>query len=49
METYFIDNGIDYTRLGELALVNALCRATGKRLYHQPYIVELEGRGINLG
>jgi isoquinoline 1-oxidoreductase beta subunit len=56
VETYFIDNGIDPTGLGEPALppvpgalANALYRATGKRLYHQPYILELEGREIKLG
>lgn len=56
VETFFIDNGIDPTGLGEPALppipgalANALYRATGKRLYHQPYILELEESEIKLG
>ena len=56
IETYFVDNGIDPTGLGEPALppvpgalANALYRATGKRLYHQPYILELEEKAIKLG
>ena len=45
IETYFIDNGIDPTGLGEPALpptggavANAIFKATGKRLYKQPFI-----------
>ncbi|MDH5398064.1 MAG: molybdopterin-dependent oxidoreductase [Cyclobacteriaceae bacterium] len=56
IETFFVDNGIDPTGLGEPAmppipgaLANALYRATGKRLYHQPYIFELEDKDIDLG
>jgi isoquinoline 1-oxidoreductase beta subunit len=45
IETYFIDNGIDPTGLGEPALPptggavgNAIFKATGKRLRNQPFI-----------
>ena len=45
--TFFVDNGIDPTGLGEPglppaigALANALYRATGKRLYQQPFAQE---------
>lgn len=55
IETYFVDNGIDPTGLGEPAmppvpgaLANALYRATGQRLYHQPYILEMERKDIEL-
>ncbi len=44
VETFFVDNGIDPTGLGEPALppiigalANALYKATGKRLYSQPF------------
>jgi len=44
IETFFVDNGIDPTGLGEPslppimgALANALYKATGKRLYSQPF------------
>tara|TARA_R110000868_G_scaffold47983_8_gene156606 strand:+ start:671 stop:2875 length:2205 start_codon:yes stop_codon:yes gene_type:complete len=47
IETYFVDNGIDPTGLGEPslppiigALANALYKATGKRHYNQPFITE---------
>ncbi len=49
IETFFVDNGIDPTGLGEPALppvsgalANALARATGRRLYDQPFIHGLE-------
>ena len=52
IETFFVDNGIDPTGLGEPslppimgALANSLYKATGKRLYNQPFI----GEKINLG
>ena len=45
IEVHFVDNGIDPTGLGEPlnppivgALANALYRATGKRVYHQPFM-----------
>lgn len=47
VETYFVDNGIDPTGLGEPALpptggaiANAIFKATGKRLRKQPFIEE---------
>ncbi len=47
IETYFVDNGIDPTGLGEPpfppvmgALANALYKATGRRHYHQPFITD---------
>jgi len=52
IETFFVDNGIDPTGLGEPslppiigALANALYKATGKRVYDQPFV----GQAINLG
>ena len=45
IETFFVDNGIDPTGLGEPslppvsgALANAVAKATGKRLYQQPFM-----------
>ncbi len=53
IETYFVDNGIDPTGLGEPslppvagALANAIAKATGERLYHQPFI---SGQELRLG
>ncbi|MEZ4699077.1 MAG: molybdopterin cofactor-binding domain-containing protein [Rhodothermales bacterium] len=50
VEAFFVDNGIDPTGLGEPslppvsgALANALAKATGKRLYSQPFAPALEG------
>lgn len=47
VETYFVDNGIDPTGLGEPALpptggavANAIFKATGRRLRKQPFIEE---------
>ncbi len=52
VETYFVDNGIDPTGLGEPslppiigALANALYKATGERLYDQPFV----GQALDLG
>ncbi len=49
IEVFFVDNGIDPTGIGEPglppaqgALANALARATGRRLYDQPFIRALE-------
>ena len=56
VEVHFVDNGIDPTGLGEPALpptggavANALFRATGKRLRNQPFVLEEEMKGVNLG
>lgn len=47
VETFFVDNGIDPTGLGEPslppisgALANAMYKATGRRYYQQPYILQ---------
>jgi len=52
----FVDNGIDPTGLGEPALpptggaiANAIFKATGKRLYNQPFVKQEEMKGVNLG
>ena len=52
IETFFVDNGIDPTGLGEPslppimgALANALYQATGQRLYKQPFVKEMEVLG----
>jgi len=49
IETFFVDNGIDPTGLGEPslppivgALANAMYKSTGKRYYNQPFIKEKE-------
>ncbi len=49
IETFFVDNGIDPTGLGEpalppipAALANALAQATGTRIYDQPFANSLE-------
>ncbi|MFK7848238.1 MAG: molybdopterin cofactor-binding domain-containing protein [Rhodothermales bacterium] len=49
IETFFVDNGIDPTGLGEpslppvpAAIANALAKATGKRLYKQPFFDQRE-------
>ena len=53
VETHFVDNGIDPTGLGEPslppiqgALANAMAKATGERLYHQPFV---SGESLGLG
>ena len=53
IETFFVDNGIDPTGLGEPslppisgALANAMYRATGTRYYHQPYVGSQQDRRI---
>ncbi|HEX8039647.1 MAG TPA: molybdopterin cofactor-binding domain-containing protein, partial [Chryseosolibacter sp.] len=56
VEVHFVDNGIDPTGLGEPALpptggavANALFKATGKRVRKQPFTLEEEMKGVNLG
>jgi len=56
VEVYFIDNGIDPTGLGEPALpptggavANAIFKATGKRLYNQPFTLQEEMKAVKLG
>lgn len=56
VEVYFVNNGIDPTGLGEPALpptggaiANAIFKATGKRLYNQPFNKQEEMQGVNLG
>ncbi len=56
IEVHFVDNGIDPTGLGEPALpptggavANAFFKATGKRLYNQPFVKEEGLAGVTLG
>lgn len=56
VECHFVDNGIDPTGLGEPALpptggavANAYFKATGKRLYNQPFNLQEELKGATLG
>ena len=56
IDVHFVNNGIDPTGLGEPALpptggavANALAKATGKRLYNQPFIKQEGLQGINIG
>ena len=56
VEVSFVDNGIDPTGLGEPALpptggavANAIFKATGKRLYNQPFAKQEEMKGVTLG
>ena len=56
IEVHFIDNGIDPTGLGEPpfppivgAVANALYRATGKRVYKQPFMGELRSAELPVG
>ncbi|HEY9045394.1 MAG TPA: molybdopterin cofactor-binding domain-containing protein [Ohtaekwangia sp.] len=56
IDVYFVNNGIDPTGLGEPALpptggavANALFKATGKRLYNQPFTKQEELKGVSLG
>ena len=53
IETFFVNNGIDPTGLGEPslppisgALANAMYRATGTRYYHQPFVGSQQDRRI---
>ncbi len=56
IDVHFVKNEISPTGLGEPALpptggavANALFKATGKRLYNQPFIKQEELKGVNLG
>ncbi len=56
VEVHFIDNGIDPTGLGEPALpptggavANAIFKATGKRLYNQPFSLQEDMKAVKLG
>ncbi len=51
IDVHFVDNGLDPTGLGEPpfppvqgALANALYKATGKRIYKQPFLPELRAQ-----
>jgi len=53
IDAYFVDNGIDPTGLGEPALpptggalANVIFKATGKRIYKQPFAENQEMEGI---
>lgn len=55
IETFFVNNGIDPTGLGEpslppigAALANALYKAQGKRFYDQPYFMEDSENTMNV-
>lgn len=55
VEVYFVDSDINPTGLGEpalppaaAALANAFFKATGKRLYHQPFLKEEAMKGLTL-
>lgn len=52
IETFFVQNGIDPTGLGEptlppiqAAVANALAKATGERVYAQPFVGKKKGLG----
>ncbi|MDH4090334.1 MAG: molybdopterin-dependent oxidoreductase [Cyclobacteriaceae bacterium] len=56
VDVHFVNNGIDPTGLGEPALpptggavANAFFKATGKRLYNQPFANQEEMKGVSLG
>jgi isoquinoline 1-oxidoreductase beta subunit len=56
VDVHFVDNGIDPTGLGEPALpptggavANAIFKATGKRLYNQPFSKQEQMKGVKLG
>jgi isoquinoline 1-oxidoreductase beta subunit len=56
IDVAFVQNNIDPTGLGEPALpptggavANAIFKATGKRLYNQPFVKQEEMKGVRLG
>jgi isoquinoline 1-oxidoreductase beta subunit len=56
IDVTFVQNTIDPTGLGEPALpptggavANAIFKATGKRLYNQPFVKQEEMKGVRLG
>jgi isoquinoline 1-oxidoreductase beta subunit len=56
IDVHFVNNGIDPTGLGEPALpptggavANAFAKATGKRIYNQPFIKQDVLEGVTLG
>lgn len=56
VEVHFVDSAINPTGLGEPALppaaaafANAFCKATGKRLYNQPFMKEEAMKGVRFG
>lgn len=56
VEVHFMNNGIDPTGLGEPALpptggavANAIFKATGKRVYNQPFMKQEAMKGVTLG
>ena len=56
VDVHFVNNGIEPTGLGEPALpptggavANAIFKATGKRLYNQPFVKQEEMKGVNHG
>jgi isoquinoline 1-oxidoreductase beta subunit len=55
IDVHFVENGIDPTGLGEPpfppvqgALANALYKATGKRIYKQPFLPEINAESREL-
>ncbi len=56
IEVFFVENGIDPTGLGEpslppiaAAVANAMYQATGKRWYHQPFMIAEQEELIEVG
>ncbi len=56
VDVHFVDNGVDPTGLGEPALpptggavANAIAKATGKRLYNQPFTIQESLKSVRLG
>ncbi len=56
VDVHFVNNGVDPTGLGEPALpptggaiANAIAKATGKRLYNQPFTIQETLKSVRLG